>query len=65
MTFYHVCLESDRFQNCVNVAFAESNRWLVLKKVTLNSDEINFMKFATGDKTCITLNVGFGNKTVD
>jgi hypothetical protein len=57
--------ESDYFQNSINDAFAGLNRWFKANELTLNFDKTNFIKFATNNKTCISLNIGYDNKTIE
>jgi hypothetical protein len=41
------------------------NRWIKANKLILNFDKTNFMKFCTNNKTCVNLNMGFDDKTIE
>jgi hypothetical protein len=49
----------------MNDIFASLNRWIKANKFTLNFDKTNFMKFCTNNKTCVNLNMGFDDKTIE
>jgi hypothetical protein len=49
----------------INDVFAIRNKWFKANKLTSNFDKTNFMKFATNNKTCINLNIGYYNKTIE
>jgi hypothetical protein len=43
----------------MNYVFASFNKWINgRKKLTLNFDKTNFIKFSTKNKTCVNLNIG-------
>jgi hypothetical protein len=54
--------ERDYFQNSINDIFEHLNKWFKVNKLTLNFDKTYFMKFATNNKTCINLNIGYDNR---
>jgi hypothetical protein len=41
------------------------NKWIKANKLTFNFDETNFMKFCTNNKTCVNLNIGYDDKSVE
>ena len=43
---------------------ADMNKWLTANKFMLNSEERNFIHFATDYKICSNSNIGYGNKTI-
>jgi hypothetical protein len=45
--------------------FASLNRWIKANKLTLNFAKTNFMKFCTNNKTCVNLNMGFDDETIE
>jgi hypothetical protein len=49
----------------MNDVFASLNRWIKANKLALNFDKTNFMKFCTNNKTCVNLNMGFDDKTIE
>jgi hypothetical protein len=49
----------------MNDVFAILNRWIKANKLTLNFDKTNFIKFCTNNKTCVNLNMGFDDKTIE
>jgi hypothetical protein len=46
---YH--LDSNYFQNSNNDVFTDVSSWFKANKLTLNFDRVNFMRFATNNKT--------------
>jgi hypothetical protein len=53
------------FQICMNDIFAGLNKWIKVSKLTLNSDETNFMKFCTTNKNCVNVRIGYVDKTIE
>jgi hypothetical protein len=49
----------------VNDVFASLSKWMKANKLTLNFDKTNFMKFSTNNKTCVNLNIGYDDKTIE
>jgi hypothetical protein len=39
--------------------------WFKANRLALNFDKTNYMKFATMNKTCPSLNIGFDNKLIE
>jgi hypothetical protein len=52
------------FKIALLMPMAKLNKWLRATKFMLNSEERNFVKFATDNKMCSTSNIGYGNKTI-
>jgi hypothetical protein len=48
----------------MNDVFTSLNKWIKAIELTLNFDKTNFMKFCANNKTCVNLNIGYGNKTI-
>jgi hypothetical protein len=57
--------ESDYLQNSINDVLASLNNFFIANILTLNFDKADFLKFATNNKTCTILNIGYDNKTAE
>jgi hypothetical protein len=55
--------KSDHFKNCINSTVAELSKLCKINKLALNSVTKSLMKFATNNKECINLGIGYDNKT--
>jgi hypothetical protein len=51
--------ESDYFQNSISDVCNGLNKWFKANKLSLNFGKTNFITFATNNKTCIHLNIGY------
>jgi hypothetical protein len=56
--------DSNYFQNSITDVFADLSKWFKANILTFNFDMTNFMKFATKNKTYISLYIGYDNKTI-
>jgi hypothetical protein len=52
-------------QNIMNDVFANLNKWFKANKLAPNFDKTNYIKSATKNKTCSSLNIGFDNKLIE
>jgi hypothetical protein len=57
--------EIDSFPDCMNDVFASLNKWIKANKLTLYFDKTSFMKLCTNNKTCVNINVGYNDKTIE
>jgi hypothetical protein len=48
----------------MNDVFASLNKWIKVNKLALYLDKTNFMQFFINNKTCVHLNIGYGNQTI-
>jgi hypothetical protein len=49
----------------MNDVYADLNKWFKANKLVLNFDKTNYIKFATKNNTCPSLNIGFDNKLIE
>jgi hypothetical protein len=49
----------------MNDVFASLNKWIKANKLILNLNKTNFTKVCTNNNTCINLNIGYGDNTIE
>jgi hypothetical protein len=49
----------------MNDIFTSFNKCIKANKLTLHFDKTNFMKFCTNNRTCVNLNTGYDDKTIE
>jgi hypothetical protein len=49
----------------MNDVFASLNKGIKANKLTLHFDKTNLMKFCSNNKTCVNLNIGYDNRTIE